>query len=573
MPLIIPDLDAVIAAGGNSRSESESEDLEMSSWEHEYESGDEESDRMDDIEEEEGLVGGSRKKQSRKGRRRETDRSLGDRMVMDPPGSGVVMSEADKRAADAKVMRTIAINACFIGLWYTFSLMISIYNKWMFSPEHLNFKFPLFVTCLHMLVQFSLASLVLFAFPQFRPGNFSGSGHHHHHHAGGDSERSKQQAGEMTKWFYFTRIGPCGAATGLDIGLGNMSLKFISLAFYTMCKSSSLAFVLMFAFLFRLEKPTMMLVGIISIMTIGVIMMVASETKFVLIGFVLIITASALSGLRWALTQVLLVRNPATGNPFSTIFFLAPVMFLSILCVAVPVEGFGPLFTRFGELVHEWGFVGATGVVMFPGCIAFMMVASEFALLQRSSVVTLSICGIFKEVITITAAAIVFKDPLTPVNISGLMITIVSIGGYNVWKIQKMRIDAASGEEPVGGVTGAEYAPVSTTGENAEDALLPGGSSRTDVGGSDGDDDGRKTTRKVAGKKTKGKRKAGALAPKKKKKVEAAEGGGEDEDSAGAAAAAGAGRSSANASPPGGRLDVQGSSGSVRLRSGSVGVI
>jgi solute carrier family 35 protein C2 len=42
----------------------------------------------------------------------------------------------------------------------------------------------------------------------------------------------------MTRWFYFTRLGPCGMATGLDIGLGNTSLKFISLTFYS--KSTSL---------------------------------------------------------------------------------------------------------------------------------------------------------------------------------------------------------------------------------------------------------------------------------------------------------------------------------------------
>lgn len=41
----------------------------------------------------------------------------------------------------------------------------------------------------------------------------------------------------MTKMFYLTRIGPCGAATGLDIGLGNTSLKFITLTFYS--KNSS----------------------------------------------------------------------------------------------------------------------------------------------------------------------------------------------------------------------------------------------------------------------------------------------------------------------------------------------
>ena len=33
--------------------------------------------------------------------------------------------------------------------------------------------------------------------------------------------------------FYLTRCVPCGAATGLDIGLGNMSMKIISLTFYS----------------------------------------------------------------------------------------------------------------------------------------------------------------------------------------------------------------------------------------------------------------------------------------------------------------------------------------------------
>ncbi|KAF8424960.1 triose-phosphate transporter family-domain-containing protein [Tirmania nivea] len=441
-------------AGRLSITDSESEDVELSSWDSDA----------------------SNKPIVKRRKKRATRESLtlGDRMVMDPPGSeGVVISQEDRRSADAKVARNLAVNACFIGLWYTFSLLISIYNKWMFGSKHFNFKFPLFVTCGHMLVQFSLSCLVLFAFPQLRPGNFSGARHHHHGHHGGSTERQKQQEGKMTKWFYFTRIGPCGAATGLDIGLGNMSLKFISLAFYTMCKSSSLAFVLLFAFIFRIEKPTWMLVAIITIMTIGVIMMVSSESEatFVLIGFILVITASALSGLRWALTQVLLVRNPATSNPFATIFFLAPVMFVSILCVAIPVEGFGPLFARYGELVAEWGFLPATGILVCPGLIAFLMVSSEFALLQRSSVVTLSVAGIFKEIMTITAAAIIFGDPLTPVNITGLSITIVSVGWYNWWKIQKMRAETL-GETTHhhAGADGVDYVAVGEEEEEGDEA-------------------------------------------------------------------------------------------------------
>lgn len=73
-----------------------------------------------------------------------------------------------------------------------------------------------------MLVQFTLASVVLFFFPRLRPQQTS-SGHH-------DRDVKKPN---MTRLFYLTRIAPCGTATGLDIGLGNMSIKFITLTFFS----------------------------------------------------------------------------------------------------------------------------------------------------------------------------------------------------------------------------------------------------------------------------------------------------------------------------------------------------
>jgi solute carrier family 35 protein C2 len=209
-----------------------------------------------------------------------------------------------------------------------------------------------------------------------------------------------------------------------------------------MCKSSALAFVLLFAFLFRLETPSWKLVGIIATMTGGVIMMVAGEVDFSTLGFILIISAAFFSGFRWGLTQILLLRNPATANPFSSIFYLAPIMFASLLLIAIPVEGFADLYQGIQTLIEVKGPFLGPGLLLFPGTIAFCMTASEFALLQRTSVVTLSIAGIFKEVVTISAAGLIFHDPLTPINISGLFVTIGAIAAYNYIKITKMREDA-----------------------------------------------------------------------------------------------------------------------------------
>lgn len=326
-----------------------------------------------------------------------------------------------KAQVNALLLRKAIINTALICSWFMLSMALSIYNKWMFSGhenkngrKNLNFPFPLFATSGHMVVQFLGSYVVLQLVPHFRPPK--------------DHQLSIKD--------YTTRIGPCGVATGLDIGFSNASLKTITLAFYTMCKSSSLAFVLLFAFLFRLETPRASLVLVIGIITVGVVLMVATETRFQLEGFILVVTASAMGGLRWALTQILLKENPSTSNPFSSIFHLAPIMFVALVIVAMIIEG--PIALVNAALWSQRGLL-AIPILLFPGILAFLMTASEFGLIQRTSVVTLSVAGIFKEVLTIALSAIIYGDELTPMNISGLLVTILGIAVYNYLRFKKMK--------------------------------------------------------------------------------------------------------------------------------------
>jgi len=255
-----------------------------------------------------------------------------------------------------------------------------------------------------------------------------------------------------------------------------------------MCKSSVLGFVLVFAFIFGLEKPSWKLAGIITAMTVGVLMMVAGETSFDTLGFVLVMSAAASSGFRWSLTQILLLRNPATSNPFASIFYLAPVMFACLLIIALPVEGPIALVKGLGHLAEAKGALLGFLILLFPGSLAFMMVASEFALLQRTSVVTLSICGIFKEVVTISVASLVFGDELTPINVSGVVVTIACIAVYNWMKIRKMRAEAhqnATNNDQ----NQQEYAPVSTLADDPADESLFEEGNGNDSGGAGSNSD------------------------------------------------------------------------------------
>jgi solute carrier family 35 protein C2 len=238
-------------------------------------------------------------------------------------------------------------------------------------------------------------------------------------------------------WFklYLISILPCAFATANDIGMGNVSLRFVTLTFYTMVKSSSLAWVLLFGILFKLEIPTRKLVGIIGVMTIGVVMMVAGETNFVLVGFLLVLGAAVFSGLRWSLTQILL-RNSGGINthndPVRTIMYISPIMGLFLFIMGGILEGYGAVFRS--SLWTDKGVLGGIGIVILPGLLAFLMTLSEFMLLGRTSVLTLSIAGIFKELVTIVSASLWFHDRMTLVNFIGLVITLSAIVAYNIYR-------------------------------------------------------------------------------------------------------------------------------------------
>ncbi|KAF9098460.1 Triose-phosphate Transporter [Mortierella sp. AD031] len=369
------------------------------------------------------LDGGEFSKRSSEQKSSSRQRSRRDRhRILHPSvavmGVGGVRTEQERLIAARQVRIKMMWNIFYVFAWYGCSTSLSFYNKWLFSPNHHNFRFPLFTTCLHMVAQFVLSSLTLTLMPSLRPN-----------------------AAPSAKDFG-TKIMPCAVASGLDVGLSNSSLKSITLAFYTMCKSSSLAFVLLFAFAFKLERPTWTLAGVIGVICVGLFMMVMSEVDFVLIGFIEVMLASVLGGLRWSLTQLLLERTDtksgSLANPISTIFFLSPIMGICLCIVAGVFEGFGNIFSSEFFQTFQSGLF-TLGLLFLGGIFAFAMVLAEFNLIARTSVVSLSVLGIIKEVVTIVISSLVFHDQLTVVNILGLFITLAGIGFYHFMKLREMK--------------------------------------------------------------------------------------------------------------------------------------
>lgn len=313
----------------------------------------------------------------------------------------------------------------YIAGWYLFSMSISVYNKWMFG-RGLNFRFPLFVTAFHQTCLFILSTLVMYFRPLLRPTV---------NNAGPKFWASLAISAKM----YLRQILPCAVASAGDIGLSNVSLEYISLSLYTMLKTSSLIFVLIFGLLFRLEIFNWRLVVIVIVMSGSVIMMTRpSDSANTVdddhqpIGIVLILAASMVLGLRWSFTQLLLKKNEYTKHPMLTIFYISPFMTLVLLTFALFVEGWDEFMT-----LPIWEVKGNFGTILLmivPGILAFMMTLCEFQLLSVAQVLTLSIAGIFKELLTIMLGSMIFGDTLSVINCIGLVITFLDILWYNYYR-------------------------------------------------------------------------------------------------------------------------------------------
>lgn len=320
----------------------------------------------------------------------------------------------------------------YIAGWYFFSMLISVYNKWMFG-KGLNFRFPLFVTAFHQTCLFFLSLGILYVRPKLRPAvnpspTFWGALH-------------------IPLMAYICQIVPCALALAGDIGLSNVSLEFISLSLYTMLKTLSLIFVLLFGLLFRLEKFSWHLVVIVLIMCGSVMMMTmrpsltdSLDDDHQPVGIALILAASVLSGLRWSFTQLLLKKDGHTKHPILTILYISPTITAALLLFALVFEG----WLEFTSLpMWETRGIAETILLMVtPGVLAFFMTLCEFQLLSVAQVLTLSIAGIFKELLTIMLSSVIFGDTLSLVNCIGLVITFIDIMWYNYYRVVETDLKA-----------------------------------------------------------------------------------------------------------------------------------
>lgn len=228
---------------------------------------------------------------------------------------------------------------------------------------------------------------------------------------------------------YLHKVAPTAIATALDIGLSNWSFLFITISLYTMTKSSAVLFILFFSLMFKLEEPNPFLIVVVLLIATGLFMFTFESTQFNLEGFIMVLLASFIGGIRWTLTQVLMQKAElGLQNPIDAMYHLQPLMFLGLYPLFLYNEGLSlstseKLFrvTELSPLLYS------LFTLSIGGALAFGLGFSEFLLVSRTSSLTLSISGIFKEVCTLILASFLMGDKLSMLNWLGFVVCLCGI--------------------------------------------------------------------------------------------------------------------------------------------------
>ncbi|KAL5022679.1 hypothetical protein ScPMuIL_001834 [Solemya velum] len=321
------------------------------------------------------------------------------------------------------LLQAIKIAALAI-FYYIFSIGLTFYNQRFVR----HFKFPISFTICHLVIKFILASLVRKLI-----------------------ECKKQEARVMLSWpVYLKRLAPTGIASALDIGLSNWSFEFITVSLYTMTKSTAVIFILGFSLLFKLEKFRYSLILIVLLISGGLFMFTYHSTQFNLEGFIMVMAASSLSGLRWTLAQIVTQKSEiGLHNPIDMMYHVQPWMIVGLLPLSAAFEGL-PLATssqafRYKDSVT---ILENLGLIFAGSFLAFMLEFSEYLFLTLTSSLTFCISGIIKEICTLCLAAMVNGDQINLVNGTGLVLCLLGIATHVIFKAISMN-EKAGGKEKI----------------------------------------------------------------------------------------------------------------------------
>jgi hypothetical protein len=323
--------------------------------------------------------------------------------------------------------------SCWLAVWTANNVGVTLLNKVAFST--VDFKYPYFLSFVHMVCNSIGTYYVFWSLKR-------------------DAKTGRE--GLFHRWFGENLVRKDLDKTGrryillfsfifsLNIAIGNVSLRHVSVNFNQVMRSLVPAFSIVMGMLVG-RKFTCRRILSVTPVVVGVAMACFGDMTYTALGFFYTCCCVVLSALK-----VVAAGEMLTGalklHPVDLLGHLAPLAMMQCLALSVATGEFAEILAR-PELY--WTDLKPMAVVVVSGFFSFSLNVTSFMTNKMTSPLTLCIAGNVKQVLMIAISTIVFSTPITVLNGSGIVVVLIGSSLYSYVSLNEKNVGEAIGPDSV----------------------------------------------------------------------------------------------------------------------------
>jgi len=309
--------------------------------------------------------------------------------------------EAEKFSLHAQGL----VSFVHVVIWICLSAGVILFNKYILAE--LGFPYPLSLTMIHMAFC-SLASFILVHILKI------------------------VSVPVLNRKQYRKKILPIGILFSMSLSFSNTAYLHLSVSFIQMLKALSpvIVFIVSCALRQRLFAPKVL--ANMVIITVGVMIASYGEINFIWNVVFVQLVGIVMEALRLVLVQTLLHSEQLSLNSITTMYFISPVCFLFLIfpfCfMELPI-----LLSKASQQTMLYDPV-QLGILFSNACTAFSLNLAVYALIGKTSALTMNVAGVVKDWLLICLSNVIFHAPVSWLQLQGYPLVFVGVCYYNVNK-------------------------------------------------------------------------------------------------------------------------------------------
>ncbi|KAK4137579.1 TPT-domain-containing protein [Trichocladium antarcticum] len=307
--------------------------------------------------------------------------------------------DVERQAEKPRPAERGGVHAVFyIASWIFFSNLTILFNKWMIDGR----GFTVILTCWHLIFA-TMATQILARTTKLLDGRKNVT---------------------MTGRTYLRAIVPIGLVYSASLVCSNMVYLYLSVAFIQMLKAAAPVAVLLTAWAWGVEEPSLRRFLNVTFIVAGVGLASFGAVDFSWVGFTFQVGGIVFEAMRLIMIQVLLSGDSQKMDPLVSLYYYAPVCAVMNVVIAIGTEA-----NRFDPAdLAKAGY----GLLLLNAMVAFMLNVSSVFLIGKTSGLVMTLTGILKNILLVIISVLIWHTSISWLQCLGYAIALGGLVYYSL---------------------------------------------------------------------------------------------------------------------------------------------